>query len=145
MIPDRILNRIEPGDCWQWLGRVGRDGYGQVWLAGRTRVAHRAIYELLVRDLGREEQLDHLCRNRSCVNPDHLEVVSCRTNILRGFGAPARAARRPPCRFGHAYQQAPRGDRRVCRECGKRWSRQYRQRRTPSSATSGRLSKGVAA
>lgn len=140
-LPARISDRIEAADCWRWTGHISRDGYGSVWSEGRTRIAHRVVYQLLVGPLGRLEQLDHLCRNRACVNPDHLEVVSGRTNILRGFGAPARAARRSTCVRGHALTPVPDGTRRVCRECGRRWCREYRSK-TGAATKARALSRG---
>jgi hypothetical protein len=144
MIPDRIAARIEVGDCWQWIGHVRRDGYGDVWFGGRTRMVHRLVYQLLVRPLSVIEQLDHLCRNRACVNPDHLDVVSARTNILRGFGAPALAARRTSCPIGHPLTPVPDGSRRVCRECGRLACRNWRLKTGRASAVRA-LSRGVAA
>jgi len=146
-LPQRIADRIDAsGDCWLWTGRIRPDGYGDAWHEGRTRVVHRLVYELLVRTLLADEKLDHLCRNRACVNPDHLDVVDGRTNILRGFGAPAMAARRTACRFGHPLTPSPTRPRRVCKTCSNAQTQAYRDRvKTAAGDRPGRLSKEKAA
>lgn len=69
--------------CWLWVGRVDRAGYAQVKIGNRSPMAHRWAYELLVGPIPDGLTLDHLCRQPSCVNPDHLEPVSQRANNLR--------------------------------------------------------------
>jgi hypothetical protein len=72
------------GDCWEWTGQRDRDGYGRLWRpAGKTRVAHRIAYELLVGPIPEGLQLDHLCLNKCCVNPDHVEPVTLAENCRR--------------------------------------------------------------
>jgi len=91
-------------------------------------------------------QLDHLCRNRACVRPDHLEPVRSRENTLRGFGPSAINARKTVCAHGHPFDEANTGrspnGRRFCRECGRIRARAYQARRrdrlplaAPSSPT----------
>lgn len=102
-LPDWIMTKIKPAPdgCWLWTGAV-REGYGAFKdpVTKRTKVAHRGVYELLVGPIT-EKTLDHLCRVRSCVNPDHLEPVSYQENILRGEGASAVNARKTHCVQGH--------------------------------------------
>jgi hypothetical protein len=80
-------NRGHSTPCLIWTGYRNPKGYGRVSIGGRLVMAHRAVYELLrVEVIPPEQQLDHLCRQPACVNPDHLEPVSNATNARRGFG-----------------------------------------------------------
>ncbi len=103
---EAVSRRIDTsGVCWAWRGsRVG-GGYGKAWDRDRKRgiVAHRLVYELLVGAIPAGLQLDHLCRNRGCVRPDHLEPVTGRENIMRGDTPAARNAAKTRCINGHEY------------------------------------------
>jgi len=84
-ILDRINKNIEKTEyCWSWNGRVsGKKGYPQISLSGKQVMVHRIIFEELVRVLEPGETIDHLCRNRLCVNPEHLEAIPLRDNVKR--------------------------------------------------------------
>lgn len=89
------------GDCWEWTGSKWSKGYGRFW-TGTGRVgAHRWCYEHLVAQVPNGKTLDHLCRNPSCVNPDHLEVVTYRVNYLRGVHRNAVTYKTGVCPRGH--------------------------------------------
>lgn len=114
------------GKCWRWTG-VTKNGYGHycAWdaTAGRkiNLMAHRATWTLLRGDIPDGLQLDHLCRNTLCVNPDHLEPVTQAENLRRGFSPTANNARKTLCVRGHSlYGEnlyvTPKGYRQ-CREC----------------------------
>lgn len=127
-LPDRVKEKIlvdpETG-CWNWTAGVDGKGYGLYYVKlanGRwtTRRAHRVVYELVNGPIT-SETLDHLCRNPACVNPDHLEEVSNRENVLRGEGFAACNARKTHCPRGHPYDEVntyrkPSGGRH-CRKC----------------------------
>lgn len=117
----RFNEKIQRGNCWEWIGYVQRNGYGRFYFNGRPQFAHRASYELFVGPIAEGLTIDHLCRNTRCVRPDHLEAVPIRTNVLRGTGFAARFAAQTECLRGHPladdnlYIDARGG--RVCRRC----------------------------
>lgn len=81
-----VLAQVErqANGCWLWTGRITWSGYGWTGFEGRSRPAHRVIYEQLVWPVGPGLELDHLCRNRACCNPMHLEEVTHLENVRRG-------------------------------------------------------------
>ena len=89
--------------CWLWTGAKSTGGYGRIYWSGKLLQAHRVVYELERGPIPDGLELDHLCRVRSCVNPDHLEPVTSRENLLRGVGASAANARRTACENGHEF------------------------------------------
>jgi hypothetical protein len=98
---ERFLEKIEITDgCWGWTGCQDR-GYSVFWTGTRNIRAHRWLYERWKRSVPEGRYLDHLCRNRGCVNPDHLEIVTNQENILRGIGHTAQNARKTYCKRGH--------------------------------------------
>jgi hypothetical protein len=85
-LEDRLAALIDAsGDCWEWTGTITAQGYGQLRANGRLQKAHRFVYEWLVGPIPDGLTLDHLCRNRRCVNPEHMEPVSLQTNLARGM------------------------------------------------------------
>lgn len=117
----RIVGVTSAG-CWQW-SRPAPDGYGQfaAGSAGLSIPAHRWAYEFLIGAIPDGLVIDHLCRNRACVNPWHVDPVPNGLNVLRGEGPAAVNARRAECPRGHAFDVAntyvtPDG-RRQCRTC----------------------------
>ena len=114
------------GDCWEWTAYKNKDGYG-IFRPGNKRTmirAHRFSWMILVGNIPPDKELDHLCRNRGCVNPDHLEPVTHRVNMSR-TDLPTKAlqrltAQRTHCPKNHPYSGEnllmDNGARR-CRTC----------------------------
>ncbi|WP_084779743.1 HNH endonuclease signature motif containing protein [Planobispora rosea] len=109
------------GDCWEWTGGRQSRGYGHFSVTRDVRhLAHRFAYEDLVGPIPEGFQIDHLCRNVLCVNPDHLEAVTQQENIARSNGLGVVNAAKTHCPYGHPYDEANtywRGKKRTCREC----------------------------
>ncbi len=120
--------------CWLWIGYICKDGYGIL----RGRCAHRFAYEDYIGPIPDGLEIDHLCKTRSCVNPEHLEPVTHAENIARGdYKTPNhRNLRKTHCPKGHPFsgenliieRKKDGGERRRCRECVKEMVRLRRQR-----------------
>lgn len=141
---NRFWGKVDKtNSCWMWMGTIHSTGYGHFKLDKKNLKAHRISYLLTYGDFP-VLPLDHLCRNRACVNPIHLEPVSHRVNILRGIGPAAILARRTKCNKGHLFSDFGRiriennrnNPSRRCvmcvRETSKYATRRYRARRKES-------------
>lgn len=120
--PQRFWPKVDmSGECWLWMAAKFTDGYGEFWDGHRYVLAHRWAYEQLVGPFPPGFQSDHLCRNRACVNPTHIEPVTQRENVLRGVGIGAVNARKVCCLNGHPFDDVNTWTRkngwRACRTC----------------------------
>jgi HNH endonuclease len=143
-ITDTLWLKLDAtGDCWEWIGSRRRHGYGCLQIAGKQYLAHRVVYAVLVGDVP-DMTLDHLCRNTSCVNPDHLEPVPMTVNTQRGYGVTANNARKSACPKGHdfdthGYQQRKgRGCLTCRRDAGRIRARQKRAAERDARASGGK-------
>lgn len=120
-------------NCWNWIGKSKtKDGYGRFRVGTIKKLAHRYSYELIVGPISKELEIDHLCKNRSCVNPKHLEPVTHLENMVRGA-----YATKTHCKSGHLFNTentilkislSKKGvirNYRSCRECGRIAERKY--------------------
>lgn len=108
---------LESG-CWRWTGKVNRGGYGCFSIGhARHATAHRWLYQQIQGPLSPAVDLDHLCRNRWCVNPAHCEPVTRRENLLRGLTIPAAHVAKTHCPQGHPYDEPNTYRYRGMRQC----------------------------
>ncbi len=132
-LPEFIQSKISPepmSGCWLWTGALTPKGYAQIRMAKRIERGHRVVYSFYRGQLPDDVPLDHRCRTRCCVNPDHLEPVTFAENTYRGDGPAGKNRRKLVCDYGHSLEdahvrQGRKGKmRRDCRECRKRSNRQ---------------------
>jgi hypothetical protein len=129
---------VDENGCWIWRGNISEKGYARIWVDETIRYkrAARVSYEVFVGEIPEGFEIDHLCRNRACVNPDpeHLEPVTHHQNVLRAV--PFRLGE--TCRNGHTYsdvgyrvilRKGRTGVNRVCKACLKASSARYRERK----------------
>lgn len=146
-LPDRFWSKVHPcpiTGCWLWGGGLNRanEGYGKYLHDGRKALAHRVSYAALEQPIAAALQIDHLCRQPCCVNPEHLEPVTGRVNRLRGTGFVAYLATRTHCPVGHEYtpeNTTISGGTRTCRAC-----RLVRKRAAYRAANPNPLPRGAA-
>lgn len=116
-----------------WAACTAPNGYGLVHgLDKKLAVAHRVIYEMLAGPIGAGKQIDHLCKRRRCVNPAHLEPVTPQENQRRSTSVSGLNMAKEYCDHGHPFTTEniySWGGKRMCRECRKRHTRNYRAKK----------------
>lgn len=133
----RLLDKvaIDENGCWRWTGFISHKGYGRFRFASNVGHAHRFAYVALVGSIGEGREIDHLCRVRDCVNPEHLEAVTHAENLKRrqpnGVVRDSNGTR-THCREGHELTpentyERPNGTR-LCRTCKNAEKARYRAR-----------------
>jgi len=134
-----IADRIEVGDCWEWTGARTAAGYGHVSVEGHTQYVHRLVWESLVGPIGSKLETDHLCRNRVCCNPDHIQMVTHAENVRRGMAGKANnwMKAQTHCPQGHLLEDgnlvSNGPGRKRCRICNRKRSLAYYYKRKESS------------
>lgn len=126
-----------PLGCWIWTSTLDRYGYGKFFSGGATLKAHRVAYQFLLGPIPGGLDIDHRCRVRNCVNPDHLEPVTRRENALRSpISIVAINSSKTHCSQGHRYTpentyiyEADSYTQRNCRACNRAAARRYQARR----------------
>ena len=119
-LPQTLASKVSVNPatgCWEWTAARQTNGYGSVGVPGekRTALAHRYVYELLVGPIADGLQIDHLCRVKHCVNPEHLEPVTHAVNQRRAFDA---RGPKPTCKHGHETNyDGARDTQGFCRVC----------------------------
>ena len=123
---ERFLNKVRVSDsgCWEWTGFVKPNGYGNIAIHNKPRYTHRTIYEYYYGNIDSNLTIDHLCRNRRCCNPNHLEQVTTKENLMRGNGLASQNAKKTHCPQGHEYNHQntythPNTGFRSCLTCKK--------------------------
>jgi hypothetical protein len=118
--------------CWEWTGYMAH-GYGYIRIDGRLRRAHRVVYEAMRGQIPAGLVIDHLCKNKACVNPDHLEPVTQGENVRRGLSSVKGRIYKTRCKNGHPYNEdnthiSATGKRR-CIACHKVYRDKHRAKR----------------
>lgn len=138
-LPARFESKVVRTDtCWLWTGATNSRGYGCWGVNGVSQLAHRVAYAVLVGPIPAGLTIDHLCRVKTCVNPDHLEAVTLRENIIRAHVA----AGQTHCINGHEYTPGntymkPRDQgatSRICRKCNYEACKRLRAKAKASAA-----------
>jgi hypothetical protein len=130
-------HRPDLGPCWHWTGRTNQDGYGELRGRRSDGLAHRIVFEHMVGPVPVGLELDHLCRVRYCVNPQHLEPVTPKENWRRGTSVTAQNAAKTHCHRGHPFDSENTyvwRNSRICRACAREAKQRRQERKREASS-----------
>jgi hypothetical protein len=117
---NNFYNKVDKTDtCWNWSGSINENGYGLFRFNGKTSKAHRVSYILKNGSIDANLVIDHLCKNKKCVNPDHLDLVTQKENVIRGLAGKANNAQstKTHCPIGHEYSRIDKNGYKLCGKC----------------------------
>lgn len=156
---NKILKKIliNPNTgCWEWQGYIDHDGYARTEvIGGKNKFVHRLSYEAFIESIPANMSIDHICRNKKCCNPKHLQILSIRENLLLGESPAAKNINKTHCKHGHIFDEENtrhiRGER-VCKTCSYETQKRYQLkkkmgiptgRKSPMERIDQKLSRGV--
>lgn len=114
---ERFMSKVNKTDtCWLWIASKTKDGYGRFRVGEKIKGSHRVSYSHFVGEIPEGLQIDHLCRVRNCVNPDHLEPVTHIENQKRGVSG-IHERSKTSCPKGHPYSGVRKDSKRICHKC----------------------------
>lgn len=144
---DRFLERFEQTNgCWEWKSTMHHSGYGVIYKSPKQLLAHRVSWEYYNKTVIPDElEVDHICRNRKCVNPKHLRIVTHKINCLENSESPlAKHAKKTHCPKGHPLSgdnlvkyHLEKLNQRFCKACFNQWQRNNRKKKAERLQCSG--------
>ena len=125
--------------CWNWTRKLD-NGYGRISFKGKNWKVYKLLYIWKNGEIPKwrsfaDLELDHICNNRACVNPEHLKLISHKENTLKGNGVTAINARKILCKYGHPLSPDNRGHRK-CKECMRIYEKSRNRKHIKSSPLS---------